>query len=145
MVSVTPIVATLLTGLLLMAVALFVVGGMNWRSYEFSFGRERESTGETVTRWLSSPLAYGGVFVLFTLVAMAAVLAAVGALPVSVPVSPAVAVGAGFGTMLVAFLVLGTYGAIRSRQGSPAEATAAGVVVLLTLLMLAITANLIVG
>ena len=145
MVSVAPIVATLLTGLALMAVALLVVRGMEWRSYESSFGRERESAGETVTRWLSSPLAYGGAFVAFTLLAMVAVLAAVDGLPVALPVSPVLAAGVGFGTMVVAFLVLGTYGAIRSRQGSAAEATAAGVVVLLTLLLVVITANLIVS
>lgn len=136
------IVGTAVTGLLFLAVVLFMARGMRWRSYEFSFGRERETTGEALARYVQHPATWSLAFLLFVFVVAGAALAAVGALSLPVPGGMA-AVGLVVALLVVVGGVFGTYGYIRSLGRSASEAAVMALLVFGFLFITFLSANLV--
>jgi hypothetical protein len=138
------IVGTAVAGLFLMATVLFMTRGMTWRSYEFSFGREVETPGETLARYVQHPASWAlGFFLLIFSVGVVA-LAALGALPIPVPGGLA-AVGIIVGLLAFVATVFGTYSFVRSRDRSTAEAVVMSLLVFGVVFVLFLSANLIFG
>lgn len=136
------LVASVVMGLLTLAVALYVVRGREWRSYDFvPVGGDRD-TWESLTAMARHPATWAVGFLLLVFGTVFVAMAAVGA--IDVPVSTGV-LAAPFALMLLLFLVFGSYGAVRSRRGSTAEATIVSLLVLGTLFVVAVTANLALG
>ncbi|PSP75874.1 hypothetical protein BRC81_14080 [Halobacteriales archaeon QS_1_68_20] len=138
------LVATVLMGLLTLAVVLYVARAMEWRKYDFVPVGEHRSTWDSLGAALHHPAAWALGFFLLVFLTVGTALAAVDA--ISFPVD----VGLGmlampFALMLVLFVGLGTYGALRSRRRSTAEATVVSLLLLGTLFIVAITANLVLG
>lgn len=137
------VVATAVTGLVFLAVALFMIRGREWRSYEFSFGRERESPADVIARWATSPTTLVGGFLVLVLGTALLSMAAIGAIPISVP--PMAAVAAAIGVLFIVGVVVGTYGFLRSLDRSTAEASFVSILVLGGLSLAFLSANLIFG
>lgn len=135
------VVATAVTGLVFLAVALFMIRGREWRSYEFSFGRERESPADVLARWAVSPMTWVSGFLLLVLGTALVSMAAIGAIPISVPAMASVA--AVIGSLLIVGVVIGTYGFVRSLDRSTAEASLVSLIVLGGLSIGFLSANLI--
>jgi hypothetical protein len=136
------IVGTAVTGLLFLAVVLFMARGMEWRSYQFSFGYEAESPGQAVGRWLRQPSTWAFGFVVFAFLIAAVALAALGALPLPGPGGMA-AVGLVVGLLVLVAAVFGTYGFVRSRDRTTAEAVVVSLFVFATMFVLFLSANLV--
>jgi hypothetical protein len=139
----TIVVASVVMGLLALAVALYVGRGMEWRSYVVPSG-ERRGGLESVGAALRHPAAWALGFFLLVFGAGAVALAAVGAISLPLP-GGNLGVAGPFALMLVVFVGLGTYGALRARRRSTAESVVVSLVVLATLFLLGLTANLVVG
>lgn len=138
------IAATAATGLVLLAVAFFIMWGMDWRSYAFTFGQPEERPEAALGRLLADPATWAVGFVVLVLAVGAVALAAVGAIDLPVP-GGNTAVLAIFGGLLTLFLVLGTYGLMRDHDSSTAEAVAASVVMFAGLFVLGVSAMLVLG
>lgn len=138
------IVGTAASGVLFLAVLLFMARGMEWRSYEFSFGREAETPGQTLGRYLGHPAVWALGFFLLVFLTAGVALAAVGALPLPVPSGPAAA-GIVAGVVLLVAVELGIYQFLRSRDRSAAEAVAVGILVFGGLMLVLFSANLVFG
>lgn len=139
------IAATAVTALILLAVALAINYGIDWRSHSIVPYWEPEGEHEGVlSTFLHSPLVWAVAFVGVALGVTALTLAAAGGFGLSVPGGLLVA-AAPFAVLVLAFLLAGTYAAVRGRQVSPAGATLASALVVGFLLLLAITVNLLVG
>ena len=141
---VSSIVGTAVAGFFLLATVLFVTRGMTWRNYQFSFGREAETPGETLARYVQHPAAWSLGFLLLVFSVGAVALAALGALPVPVP-GGMTAVGIVVGLLALVAVVFGTYGFVRSRDRSTAEAVVVSLLVSGTAFVFFLTANLIFG
>lgn len=142
---VSVIAATAATGLVLLAVALAISYGIDWRSHSIIPRWREESEHEGFAgEFLHNPAVWTVAFVGVTLGVTALSLSAVGAFGLSLPLGLAIA-AAPFGVLLFAFALAGTYAAARGRRVSPAGATLASALVLGFLLLAAITANLLMG
>lgn len=138
------LVATVLMGLLTLAVALYVVRGMEWKSNRFVPGNGDRDTWETLDAATHHPATWALGFFALVFGTIAFAMIAVGAieLPFNLGLG---AIVAPFAVMIVLFVGLGTYGALRAHQRSTAEATVVSLLVLGTLFLLAVTANLALG
>lgn len=138
------LVATVVMGLLTLAVVLYVGRAMEWRTYDFVPGRGHRSTWDSVGAALRNPVTWAVGFFLLVFGTFAVALAAVGAISLPVDVSLGV-MAMPFALMLVLFVGLGTYGALRARRRSTAEATVVSLLLLGSLFVLAVTVNLVLG
>lgn len=106
--------------------------------------RRSEAAGGRVSRAADDPTELGAVFVILVLATGALTLAAVGALPASVPSGFALVVGL-LGLLLTGFLFLGTYVVVRQHGLGAAQGVAAGLFGVGGLGILLIAANLVFG
>jgi len=136
------LVGPAIMGLVLLVVVLVLARGIDWRSNEIF--TESEDEGNLLGNLASSPVVWVVVFLSFALGSTAVVLAAVGGFGVTLPGGLALAV-APFAVLLLAYLVGGTYAAVRDRNVSPAGATLAAALVVAVLLLVAITVQLLAG
>lgn len=104
--------------------------------------RRSESAAGRVSRASDDPAGLGAVFVVLVLALGALTLAAVGALPASVPSGFALAVGL-LGLLLTGFLFLGTYVVVREHGLGAAQGVAAGLFGVGGLGILLVAANLV--
>lgn len=133
--------ATVLTGILLFAVVLYMMRGMKWRSYDLTFGQRERSGADVLADVVAHPATWGLGFLVLVSITTVIALTAVGALPLPLP-GGVVGIAAAFGALIVVFLVFGTYGMMRSRNASYAESVAMSLFLLGILFAIAITANL---
>ncbi len=138
------LVATVVMGLLTLAVVLYVGRAMEWRKYDFVPVGDHRTTWDSIGAALRHPAAWALGFFLLVFGTVGIALAAVDAVSVPVDVNLGV-LAMPFALMLVLFVGLGTYGALRARRRSTAEATVVSLLVLGSLFVLAITANLVMG
>lgn len=141
------IAATVLMGLLLLAVALAVgrgTGGAR-RAVFLPTGLERRSAERRSLRALAShPATWVAGFLLLALGATGVAIVAVGGFGLSIP-GGTTAVGAVFGLLVALFLLAGSYVAVRERDVSPAGALLASSLVAALLVLTAITGLLVGG
>lgn len=135
------LVASVVAGLLLLAVALWVARGIDWRSNDLLVSRgEGAGFGALVNR----PAVWVAGFLTLALGLTGVALLAVGDFGVAMPAAPTLAMAA-IGSVVLLYLVGGTYVAARGRNVSSALATLAVALVLGTLLLVAITGKLLMG
>lgn len=135
------LVGTAVAGLSLLAVVLWIARGVDWRSNDIFAPAEG---GTLFASLVGSPLVWTLTFLVTALGLSVLALAATGVLSVSVPGGVTTA-GAGFGLLVVLFLVGGTYVAARDRKISAAGATLAAALVVGTLLLVAVAGTLLMG
>lgn len=133
--------ATVLMGLLLLAVALWIARGIDWRSTELIVDRE---DGGLLGALAGSPTVWVGTFLVFALGLTGVALLAVGDFGVGTPGVQTLAVAA-IGSLVLFYLIGGTYVAARGRNVSAAGATLAATIVLGTLLLVAVAGRLLMG
>ncbi|MEF8853060.1 MAG: hypothetical protein V5A44_05785 [Haloarculaceae archaeon] len=137
------LVSTLVMALLGVGVVVLVLRGRAWRryvpqaAYGLSAGTGRPASG--LAKVAGSTNTWTAGFILLALVALGAVVvASSGAMGSSVVVA-ILALG------VVAFLVAGTYFAVREHGRPPSQATAAAAIVLGLLFIAVIAVNLVIG
>jgi hypothetical protein len=135
------LVATVLTGLLLLAVALAIARGIDWRSNDLLVPR---GDREILQGLVGSPIMWVVAFLALALGLTGAALVAVSDVAVAVPGAEPLAVVA-IGSIVLLYLVGGTYAAARDRNVSSAVATLAVALILGALLLVAITGTLLMG
>lgn len=135
------LVGTVLAGVLLLVVALAIARGIDWRSGDYLPDREAESLVEAL---VASPVVWVVAFLAVALGLPAVAILAVGGFGLSVPGALIAAVGA-FALVVLAYLVVGTYAAVRDREGSPASATLVTALLVGALLLVAVSGTLLMG
>lgn len=150
------LIGTVLTGFLLLAVVLWIARGIDWRSNDLIvdrgdadlLGALANSPAVWVAAFLGLALGLTGVAIVAVLDVSVVELTGIG-LPEDLakqvlellPTLATVAIG----SVVLFYLVGGTYVAVRSRNVSSAAATLAVAIVLGTLLMVAIAGKLLMG
>lgn len=135
------LVATAVAGLALLAVALWVARGIDWRSNDLLVDR---GEGPGFGALANSPAVWVASFLALALGLTGVALLAVGDFGVAAPALETVAM-AGMGLIVFLYLVGGTYVATRGRNVSPAGATLVVALLLGTLMLVAIAGNLLMG
>lgn len=135
------LVGTAVTGLVLLAVILWMARGVDWRSNDIFAPAEGGALFETLA---GSPLVWTLAFLVAALGLPLLALAATGVLSIPLP-GGVMTAGAAFALLVFLFMVGGTYGAARDRRISPAGATLAAALVVGTLLLVAIAGTLLMG
>lgn len=128
-------------GLLLLGVVLWIARGMDWRSNDLIVSR---GEGEGLAGLANSPAVWVVGFLALALGLTGIAILAVGDFGVPMPGVETLAM-AGMGSLVLLFLVGGTYVAARDRNVSSAGATLAVAVIFGTLLLAAITGTLLMG
>lgn len=135
------LVATVIAGLFLLAVALWIARGIDWRSNDLLVDR---GEGAGLGALADHPAVWVAAFLALALGSTGVALVAVGDFGVAVPSAQPLAVAA-MGLIVLLYLLGGTYVAVRGRNVSSAGATLAVALVLGTLLLIAVTGNLLMG
>lgn len=135
------LIGTVLTGLLLLAVVLWIARGIDWRSNDLIVDR---GEGEGLGALANSPAVWVAAFLVLALGLTGVAILAVGDFGVAVPGVQTLAVAA-IGSLVLLYLVGGTYAAARGRNVSSAAATLAVAIILGTLLLVAIAGKLLMG
>lgn len=135
------LVGTVLAGVLLLVVVLAIARGIDWRSGDYLPDREEASLAEALA---ASPAAWVAAFLAVALGLPAVAILAVGGFGLSVPAALPATVAA-FGFVALAYLVAGTYAAVRDREGSPASATLITALLVGGLLLVAVSGTLLLG
>jgi hypothetical protein len=139
--AVLTLVGTAVAGVLLVVVVLALARSNDWRSEQLLEGSDRRNWLASVAE---SPVVWVIGFLALALGTTGIALAGVGGLGLSLP-GGLVAAVAPFALILLAFLVGGTYTAVRERNVSPAGATLAAALVVASLLVVAIASRLLMG
>lgn len=139
--AVITLVGPAVMGALLLAVLVALARGIDWRSNEIFAPSETDDLAGSA---LGSPVTWVLVFLAMALGTTGLALGAVGGLGLTLPGGVALAL-APFALLLLAYLVVGTYAAVRERDVSPAGATMAAAVVVAALFLVAIGGHLLMG
>lgn len=135
------LIATLVTGLLLLLVALAITGGIDWRSDTETTAHEERNLFESLA---GSPVVWVVLFLSLALGLTGVALVAVGGFGISAQGAVTAAL-AGFGLLVVTYLIGGTYAAARDRNVSAAGATLAAALLVGVLLLVAVSGQLLMG
>lgn len=136
------LVGTAVTGVLLLVLVVALARGIEWRSNEIFAPAE----GSSALRALAgSPVVWVLAFLGLAFGTTVLGIAAVGGLGLALPGGGVTLAIVPFALLFVAFLVAGSYSAVRGRDVSPAGATLVAALVLAGLLLVAIAGRLAMG
>lgn len=136
----------LLSGLLLLAIAVGVLRLRNWRHAAAASAGPR-SAEVAFSRAIRSPTTWTVGFLVLVLLALAGTLAMVGAIPLPESARPTVttALLAASGVVLGGFVFLGVYAAVRERGYGSAPAVGLAALVVGLVVLLVVIARLFLG
>lgn len=140
-----PLLSTLVTGLILLAIVVVAVRLRRWRRADAR--ADAETSLAVIDRLLHSPTTWVVGFLVLVLVAVAGTLALVGAVPLPEGVQPAVTTVLIVGSALVlgGFVFGGVYASVRGRGYGSAPAVGLGSLVVGLLALLVIVVQLLLG